>query len=158
MDGLRQGLLSWMESSQGARESIFVGRIEGMFRPHARELVYPALIFALPPSSEAQASIQARFLTEPSFWSPWVARLRLWTRPVAVSKTETPDGQAALLLIVMPCEELELLERVGYEMAETLGVPAFALTSVGVDAEMRREMKDAPRPWEMPSSPQGRLS
>lgn len=129
-----------------------------MFRPHPRELFYPALLFALPPSPEKQTQIQERFLADPAFWSPWLARLHLWTRPVAVSKTETPDGHPALLLLLMPCEEIELLQRVGYEIADSLGIPAFTLTSVGLDAQMRREIHEAPRPWESHPPTQGRPS
>lgn len=114
-----------------------------------RELMFSAILFLLPEGTEEEmVLIQERFLRSRAFWQPYLARLHLWARPFGVSKTEAPDGEPALILITELCETEDVLVRVGHEIAEALGCPAYTVTHVGLNAAERQEIKANERPWD----------
>ncbi|MCB9643164.1 MAG: hypothetical protein H6728_08820 [Myxococcales bacterium] len=112
------------------------------------ELMFSAVLFLLPSDDEDRAFlVQDRFLRDQNFWEPYLARLHLWARPFAVSKTEAPDGEPALILVVELCEADDILTQIGQEICQELGLPAFTVTHVGLDRMMRRELQKGERPW-----------
>lgn len=108
---------------------------------------YSALLFMLPEDESDRNRIQDIFLTDPAFWSPWLARLHLWTRPLAVTKTELGADEPALVLFLQLCEQEEILHQVGKGMAERLEAPAYTVTSMTLSSAEIKDLNDAPKPW-----------
>jgi hypothetical protein len=106
-----------------------------------------AILFLLPREKAKIEAIQTRFLVEGSFWEPFLARLHLWAKPLGVSRTETPDKEPALILLLEACDQEDLLKQIGHEIAESLEIPAFAVSFVELDGEMQRELVESPKPW-----------
>lgn len=113
---------------------------------------FQVLLFQLPKDESKHTHIQDTFFLDGSFWQPYVARMLLWTRPYALTKTETPDGDPALALLVPFTDFEQILFEVGREIAESLEIPAFALTLTFLDDAMKEDLNDSPRPWESSAS------
>jgi len=117
-------------------------------KPKLPQKNYSIVLFLLPEAEEAWLNaVQDRFFLDPHFWSPWLGRLHFWSRPVALTKTQGPDGKPALALIMTFCEHHELLDEVGSGIAKALRLPAFMSTISPLDAQDLKELEDAPQPW-----------
>lgn len=118
--------------------------IEGHEEPQGQPHV--AVLFSLPDGNIDE--IQARFFEDRDFWQPHLARLILWTKPLALTRTEAPDGQPALAFIVEYTEFEDILYQVARSIAEQLDLPAFAMTIVYVDDAMKEDLLSSDHPWD----------
>lgn len=108
---------------------------------------FAVLLFQLPPDLDKQAQLQEQFLEEHSFWKPFIGRLTLWARPFAVTKTETPDDQPALALLVDFSADENFLKEIAYDIADTLESPAYTIVATELDEEQYVELTESPPPW-----------
>lgn len=113
--------------------------------PQAQDVA--VLLFLLPEEPEKLRVVQDKFLCNREFWSVWLSNLRPWTEPLGISRTETPDGKAALALLLKNSPIDTLFYEVGHAMAEELECPAYTFLYTSLDADMREELMAAPKPW-----------
>lgn len=114
-------------------------------QPQAQDVA--VLLFLLPDQPERSRTMQDKFLRSGEFWATWLPNLRPWTEPLAVTRTETPDGKAALALLLKTSPIDTLFYEVGHAMAEDLECPAYTFLYTSLDEEMRNEVMQSPRPW-----------
>lgn len=108
------------------------------------------LLFQLPEDESLHRDIQDRFFGDGDFWQPHIGQMIFWTKPFALTMTESPEGEPLLALFVEPLEHDKILYSIGKNIAEELDLPAFTVLLTYVDEAMGEDLKQTVLPWEVP--------
>jgi hypothetical protein len=113
---------------------------------------YLFFFFLLPASNEERRPREDRFLADPAFWDKYIGQLTFWGHPLAVTRTEMPEGDAALALILDHWNNDDMMWSIARDIAEDLLVPQYTLQIGPIDDEMLADLTSEPPPWNL--SPQ----